>query len=150
LEDRRIAVLSAVAVPTAAGSTSAAAQQYPFCLQGKDWGYPGLCCFWSWHQYTASASGTFSHFGINPRYAFAGQRRSYWRPYRPKEASARLHPYGGQSSFAQRAAAMSKVDARRAATNSAVKFLWWYFIILRAGRILGRGSNRQAAYDLHR
>lgn len=67
--------ISAVAVLTAVGSISpAAAQDYPYCLQGKDWGYPGLCHFLSYQQCMASASGTFSYCGINPRYVFARQR----------------------------------------------------------------------------
>jgi len=37
------AAVSAVAVLTAAASVPAAAQDYPYCLQGRDWGYPGLC-----------------------------------------------------------------------------------------------------------
>jgi Protein of unknown function (DUF3551) len=47
------------------------AQDYPWCLQGKDYGYPGLCQFVSYPQCQATASGTFSYCGINPRFAFA-------------------------------------------------------------------------------
>ncbi|MBR1122823.1 DUF3551 domain-containing protein [Bradyrhizobium lablabi] len=63
------AATSAVAILTAAGSTSAVARDYPWCLQGRDWGYPGLCDFWSYGQCMATASGTFSYCGINPRFA---------------------------------------------------------------------------------
>ncbi len=75
------AAVSTVAVLTAAGSSTAYAQDYPYCLQGKDWGYPGLCHFWSYEQCMATASGTFSYCGINPRFAFAQPRRGYGRPY---------------------------------------------------------------------
>ena len=51
-----------------------------YCLQGKDWGYPGNCQFFSYDECMASASGTFAYCGINPRYAYARQWRGYWYP----------------------------------------------------------------------
>jgi hypothetical protein len=51
-----------------------------YCLQGRDWGYPGNCQFSSYAQCMATASGTFSYCGINPHYAFALQRRGDNRP----------------------------------------------------------------------
>jgi hypothetical protein len=51
-----------------------------YCLQGRDWGYPGNCQFSSYAQCMATASGTFSYCGINPHYAFALQRRGDYRP----------------------------------------------------------------------
>ena len=75
------AALSAVAVLTVAGSNPAAAQDYPYCLTGGDWGWPGLCQFWSYQQCMATASGTRSYCEINPRFAFAAQRRGYWQGY---------------------------------------------------------------------
>jgi hypothetical protein len=54
----------------AAGGATASAQDYPFCLQGKEWGYPGLCYFLTYQQCMASASGTNAYCGINPRFAF--------------------------------------------------------------------------------
>jgi len=74
------AAASAVAVLAATGLIPAAAQDYPYCLQGRIWGYPGNCQFTSYAQCLASASGTDAYCGINPRYAFAQQRR-YRRPY---------------------------------------------------------------------
>ncbi len=80
------AAISTVAVLAAAGSIPAAVAQpddphdYPYCLQGRSWGYPGLCQYSSYDQCMASASGTFSYCGINPRFAFAERPR---RPYRP-------------------------------------------------------------------
>ena len=75
------AAVSAVAALTAAGSNPAAAQDYPYCLKGGDWVWPGLCLFWTYEQCLATASGTLSYCGINPRYAFARQRRGSWPPY---------------------------------------------------------------------
>lgn len=76
-------VFAAVSVAVLAGSISGAVAQpddpydYPYCLQGGDWGYPGLCRFQSYEQCMATASGTKSYCGINPRFAFARQRRGY-------------------------------------------------------------------------
>jgi Protein of unknown function (DUF3551) len=53
---------------------------YPYCLQGRDYGYPGLCRYTSYQQCQASASGTFSYCGVNPRFAYGWQQRG-WRPY---------------------------------------------------------------------
>ena len=53
---------------------------YPYCLQGKDHGLPGLCQFTSYQQCQASAHGTFSYCGANPRFAYGWQQRG-WRPY---------------------------------------------------------------------
>jgi len=72
------AAVSAVALLVAAGSTSAVAQDYPWCLQ-KGLGYPGQCQFSTYNQCLATASGTFSYCGINPLVAFAHQRRGYWQ-----------------------------------------------------------------------
>ena len=52
-----------------------------FCLQGRQWGYPGNCQFSSYAQCMATASGTDAYCGINPQYAFAHQRRG---PYRDR------------------------------------------------------------------
>jgi hypothetical protein len=70
------AALSGLAV----SSTPAAAQDYPYCLQGRQQGYPGFCNFTSFQQCKAAASGTNSDCGINPRVAFGAQAR-YGRPY---------------------------------------------------------------------
>jgi hypothetical protein len=75
------AAVSAVAVPTAAASVRAAAQHYPYCLQGRDWGYPGLCHYWSYERCMESASGTSAYCGINPRFAFPRRQQGPWRPY---------------------------------------------------------------------
>jgi len=62
------ATLLAVAQPVAA-------QDYKYCLQGRQWGYPGNCGFSSYRQCMASASGTESGCGINPRYAYPRRGR---------------------------------------------------------------------------
>jgi hypothetical protein len=51
-----------------------------YCLQGRIWGYPGNCQFSSYAQCMATASGTDAYCGINPKYAFARQRRGDYRP----------------------------------------------------------------------
>jgi Protein of unknown function (DUF3551) len=58
---------SLLAVLGAVGINSAYAGRY--CLQGRQWGYPGNCQFSSYNQCMASASGTNASCGINPRYA---------------------------------------------------------------------------------
>jgi len=53
---------------------------YPYCLQGRDYGLPGLCQFTSYQQCEATAWGTFSYCGVNPRFAYGSQwrgQRSY-------------------------------------------------------------------------
>ena len=66
--------LSAILLLTTIGSLSpAAAARY--CLRGAGWGYPGNCQFSTLPQCRATASGTNAYCGVNPRYAYAHQRR---------------------------------------------------------------------------
>jgi hypothetical protein len=51
-----------------------------YCLQGIDWGYPGLCQFSTYQSCMATASGTVSYCGLNPHYAFALQQFRYGQP----------------------------------------------------------------------
>ena len=69
-------ILSAVILSASLGSlaTPAAARDYPYCLQGRHCGYPGNCQFTSYQQCQATASGTMSYCGVNPRVAFEAQR----------------------------------------------------------------------------
>jgi hypothetical protein len=73
--------LSAVSLLAVALPASPAAAQGRYCLQGRIWGYPGNCQFATYSQCMASASGTRAYCGINPRYAYARERRGYWRHY---------------------------------------------------------------------
>ncbi|MEN3288356.1 MAG: hypothetical protein V7634_2656 [Bradyrhizobium sp.] len=67
----------------------ASAQDYPYCLQGLRWGYPGNCEFQTYEQCRATASGTIDDCGINPRFAFA--RQGQWRG----RGGPRPYPYQG-------------------------------------------------------
>jgi hypothetical protein len=61
----------------------ASAHDYPYCLQGRRWGYPGNCQFQTYEQCRTTASGTVDDCGINPRFAFArqGRGRGGQQPY---------------------------------------------------------------------
>jgi hypothetical protein len=64
-----------VSVLASIGSVSpAAAARDRYCLQGRQWGFPGNCQFSSRRQCLATASGTGAHCGLNPRYASAPRR----------------------------------------------------------------------------
>jgi hypothetical protein len=73
-------VLLAAGAAMMAGSTPAAAIDYPYCIQGGGWGVPGDCSYRSYAECMASASGRRVYCNINPRVAFAQKRRG--RPYR--------------------------------------------------------------------
>lgn len=62
-------VLSASAA-TMAGAGPAAAFDYPYCIQGKDWGMPGDCSYVSYQSCMATASGRGVYCAVNPRVAF--------------------------------------------------------------------------------
>ena len=77
-----LAVLATIATLTTVVSISAVpaeAIQDRYCLQGRQWGYPGNCQFSSYGQCMATASGTDAYCGINPQYLFARQRRGAYR-----------------------------------------------------------------------
>jgi hypothetical protein len=68
---------------------------YPFCLQGREYGLPGLCQFTSYAQCQATASGTFSYCGENPRFASARPvQDSHWQDPRPHWQGPRHHRHG--------------------------------------------------------
>ncbi|WP_316189138.1 DUF3551 domain-containing protein [Bradyrhizobium sp. SZCCHNS1054] len=52
---------------------TASAQDYPYCLQGRRWGYPGNCAFQTYEQCQMTASGTEDYCDVNPRAAYARQ-----------------------------------------------------------------------------
>jgi hypothetical protein len=63
----------------AAASSPAAAREFPYCMQGKDAGYPGDCQYRSYAECKASASGRGEDCAINPRYAENRQQSRAWR-----------------------------------------------------------------------
>ena len=74
-----LAAVSAL-VTGAAISTPASAMDYPYCLQGRETGYPGDCSYRNYQQCQASASGRDAFCGVNPRFAYDQQRRGQtWR-----------------------------------------------------------------------
>ncbi len=84
-------VLAAMAL-TAAGaamlatSAPAAAHDYPWCVAGRDMGYPGDCSYASYNQCLASASGRNAYCSANPRVAYGAPvpprgRRGYQYDY---------------------------------------------------------------------
>jgi Protein of unknown function (DUF3551) len=72
------AALTVLAIAYVLSAIPASAQDR-YCLQGRQWGYPGNCAFATYAQCMATASGTESACGINPRYAYA---RHHYRGYR--------------------------------------------------------------------
>jgi len=74
---RKLLILMALTAGTGmfAGAAPADAQEYRWCLQGRQTGYPGDCNYQTRAQCMASASGRNAGCGINPRAAFAQQRR---------------------------------------------------------------------------
>ena len=63
---RRLLLAALSATSLLAVVDPAAARQDLYCLQGRQWGYPGSCAFSSFGQCMAAASGTDSTCGINP------------------------------------------------------------------------------------
>lgn len=76
---RKMMLLPAAALVSLAALWAAAspamAYDYQYCLQGRQWGYPGNCQFSTYQQCLATASGTGSGCGINPAYGYGYQRR---------------------------------------------------------------------------
>ena len=72
---RRGSLLLILSVAALATIATPAAAQSRYCLQGRNWGYPGNCAF--------ATSGTDAGCGINPRYAFARQRGYRGGPRHP-------------------------------------------------------------------
>jgi hypothetical protein len=71
------ALLTAFVLVVAAAASPASAYDYRYCLQGREWGYPGNCQFSTYRQCMATASGTYAHCGLNPRVAF--RERGHYR-----------------------------------------------------------------------
>ena len=74
--------LTAASAATLATSAPAAAGDYPWCLAGRDTGYPGDCSYSTYNQCLATASGRTAYCSINPRVAFSQQYgRRFYHPY---------------------------------------------------------------------
>ena len=61
-------------------ATPVNARDFPWCLQGRDTGYPGDCSYYTYGQCMMSASGRNAYCGINPRFAYgrAGRGPRGW------------------------------------------------------------------------
>ncbi len=70
-----ILALTAATAATVAGSSPAAAYDYPYCVQGRGIGIPGDCSYNTYAQCMASASGRGLYCNVNPRAAFGAQQR---------------------------------------------------------------------------
>ena len=79
------AIFTVLAAGTAslAGSAPAAAYDYPYCLQGRQTGYPGDCSYPNYATCVAAASGRSAYCGINPRVAFGQMQPRAPRGYYP-------------------------------------------------------------------
>jgi hypothetical protein len=53
---------------------------YPWCLQGGEQGYPGLCYYQTYEQCRASASGRLVGCGLNPRLGYGQPQKQLPSP----------------------------------------------------------------------
>jgi hypothetical protein len=74
-----LAAVSGLGAATATTSTPASAAEYPYCMQGKDAGYPGDCQYRSYAECNATAFGRGEDCAINPRLAYSRQQNRAWR-----------------------------------------------------------------------
>ena len=72
--------VTAAGAATLGGAGPAAARDYPYCITGGGFGYPGEFSYSTYAQCQASASGRRVYCNVNPRFAFGEQRRG--RTYR--------------------------------------------------------------------
>lgn len=70
-------LLAAGAVFAINAATPAKAADFKYCLQGRDTGIPGDCQYRSYAECMTTASGRGAYCAINPRFAFAQQRRNF-------------------------------------------------------------------------
>lgn len=78
--------LLSVSAVTVAGTGSAAAYDYPFCIQGQEFGVPGDCSYPSYEACLAAASGRGLYCNINPRVAFRAPQAE------PRHRGRRYYP----------------------------------------------------------
>jgi len=75
-------IILAAGAATMAGAGRAAAYDYPWCVVGGGFGYPGDCSYRSYGQCMASASGRRAWCNINPRVAYGrAPRGRHYRDY---------------------------------------------------------------------
>jgi hypothetical protein len=60
-------------------SSPAAAREFPYCMQGKDAGYPGDCQYRNYAECNATASGRGEECAINPRFSYSRPQNRSWR-----------------------------------------------------------------------
>jgi hypothetical protein len=72
-----LAAVSAFGI-TATISSPAKSREYPYCMQGKDAGFPGDCQYRSYAECKASASGRGEDCAINPRFTYNRQPSRTW------------------------------------------------------------------------
>jgi hypothetical protein len=70
-----VTVCSLMGIMSTIPALAREAVQDSYCLQGRQWAYPGNCLFSSYQQCMATASGTDAYCGINPRRAYGAQQR---------------------------------------------------------------------------
>lgn len=77
-----LALLTVLAAATASfiSAAPASAYDYPYCLQGRQTGYPGDCSYPSYASCMASASGRSAYCGVNPYVAFGAQQQARRKP----------------------------------------------------------------------
>ncbi len=72
-------LLSIATILAATWSSVEPAAAGRYCLQSRQWGYPGNCAFATYRQCMATASGTDASCGINPRYGYGSYGYGYAR-----------------------------------------------------------------------
>jgi hypothetical protein len=77
----------AASFSTLAGTAPAAASDYPWCVQGREVGYPGDCSYTTYAQCQASASGRYAYCAQNPIFAFGQQQVQSRRARAPRATS---------------------------------------------------------------
>jgi hypothetical protein len=73
-----LAAVSALGAAVAV-SSPVHAREFPYCMQGKDAGYPGDCQYRSYAECKATASGRAADCAINPRFAYGLQKERFWK-----------------------------------------------------------------------
>ena len=82
MRNTMFAIFSVLAAGTASvlSAAPAAAYDYPYCLQGRQTGYPCDCSYPSYATCMVSASGRNAYCGVNPYVAFGAQQQPRRKP----------------------------------------------------------------------